>query len=122
MEFHTCAHASVVTAHFQLPISESDIANCSHILHKISCTTSLMVEVNECAVTAGTLIRATICQVNYHTLPLDCNWASVSEPHTRDIFSVYIYISSASDGHCTSKIAINISIFHLGSYTRRARN
>ena len=61
IEFHTCAHASVVTAHFQLPISESDIANCSHILHKISCTTSLMVEANECAVTACTLIRATIC-------------------------------------------------------------
>ena len=61
MEFHTCAHASVVTAYFQLPISESDTTNCSHILHKISCTTSLMVEANECAVTACTLIRATIC-------------------------------------------------------------
>ena len=54
-------------------------------------------------------------------------WASVSEPHTcdfkRDIFSVcyisiYLYIC---DRHCTSKIAINTSIFHLGSYTRRAR-
>ena len=29
---------------------------------------------------------------------------------------------SICDRHCTSKIAINISIFHLGSYTRRARN
>ena len=34
---------------------------------------------------------------------------------------IYIYISIC-DRHCTSKIAINISIFHLGSYTRRARN
>ena len=49
------------------------------------------------------------------------NWASVSEPHTCDFnatFSLYICIC---DRHCTSKIAINISIFHLGSYTRRAR-
>ena len=47
------------------------------------------------------------------------NWASVSEPHTCDFnatFSLYI-----CDRHCTSKIAINISIFHLGSYTRRAQ-
>ena len=60
------------------------------------------------------------------------NWASVSEPHTCDFnatFSLYIYIYiyiyviylSICDRHCTSKIAINISIFHLGSYTRRAR-
>ena len=44
------------------------------------------------------------------------NWASVSEPHTwlqRDIFSIcaMLYIC---DRHCTSNIAINISIFHLG--------
>ena len=52
------------------------------------------------------------------------NWASVSEPHTCDFnatFSLYIYMCyiSICDRHCTSKIAINISIFHLGSYTRR---
>ena len=42
------------------------------------------------------------------------NWASVSEPHTCDFnatFSLYIY---TCDRHCTSNIAINISIFHLG--------
>ena len=53
------------------------------------------------------------------------NWASVSEPHTCDFnatFSLYIYLHIYRDRHCTSKIAINISIFHLGSYTRRARN
>ena len=56
------------------------------------------------------------------------NWASVSEPHTCDFnatFSlyiciyIYIYIYvicyiSICDRHCTSNIAINISIFHLG--------
>ena len=46
------------------------------------------------------------------------NWASVSEPHTCDFnatFSLYVisYISIC-DRHCTSNIAINISIFHLG--------
>ena len=55
----------------------------------------------------------------------NCSWASVSEPHTCDFnatFSLYIYIVICiCDRHCTSKIAINISIFHLGSYTRRAR-
>ena len=68
------------------------------------------------------------------------NWASVSEPHACDFnatFSLYniyynnyyiiiiicynIIMLSICDRHCTSKIAINISIFHLGSYTRRAR-
>ena len=61
--------------------------------------------------------------------PMPCisssyNWASVSEPHTSDFnatFSLYIYVICICDRHCTSKIAINISIFHLGSYTRRAR-
>ena len=48
------------------------------------------------------------------------NWASVSEPHTCDFNFLCMYISIC-DRHCTSKIAINISIFHLGSYTRRAR-
>ena len=33
-----------------------------------------------------------------------------------------IPFSLICDRHCTSKIAINISIFHLGSYKRRARN
>ena len=50
------------------------------------------------------------------------NWASVSEPHTCDFnatFTLYIYIYvicyiSICDRHCTSNIAINISIFHLG--------
>ena len=50
------------------------------------------------------------------------NWASVSEPHTCDFnatFSLYICIYvicyiSICDRHCTSNIAINISIFHLG--------
>ena len=32
------------------------------------------------------------------------------------------FLNYICDRHCTSKIAINISIFHLGSYTRRARN
>ena len=58
------------------------------------------------------------------------NWASVSEPHTCDFnatFSLYVYIMLyiyiyICDRHCTSNIAINISIFHLGLiYTRRAR-
>ena len=56
------------------------------------------------------------------TTLLEYNWASVSEPHTCDFnatFSLYICIC---DRHCTSKIAINMSIFHLGSYTRRACN
>ena len=45
------------------------------------------------------------------------NWASVSEPHTCDfnatfsLYDIYIYIC---DRHCTSNIAINTSIFHLG--------
>ena len=56
----------------------------------------------------------------------DTNWASMSEPHTCDFnatfLCIYIYIYiSICDRHCTSKIAINISIFHLGCYTRRAR-
>ena len=50
--------------------------------------------------------------------------ASVSEHHTYDfnarfsLYVVYIYISYGRiyicDRHCTSNIAINISIFHLG--------
>ena len=63
----------------------------------------------------------------HNVLHSPSNWASVSEPHTCDFnatfsllyISIYLYIC---DRHCTSKIAINISIFHLGSYTRRARN
>ena len=58
-------------------------------------------------------------------IPLCGHWASVSEPHTCDFnvtFSLLVtvlmlYISS----HVLSKIAINISIFHLGSYIRGAR-
>ena len=38
------------------------------------------------------------------------NWSSV---HTCDF-------DALCDRHCTSKIAINISIFHLGSYARHA--
>ena len=50
------------------------------------------------------------------------NWASVSEPHTCDFNALYIYmLYNICDRHCTSKLAINISIFHLGSHTRRAR-
>ena len=37
-------------------------------------------------------------------------WASVSEPHTYDFNATF----SLCDRHCTSNIAINISIFHLG--------
>ena len=49
-------------------------------------------------------------------------WASVSEPHTCDFNATFpLYICCICDRHCTSKLAINISIFHLGSYTRRAR-
>ena len=62
-------------------------------------------------------------------IPNPFNWASVSEPHTCDfnatfslyIIMLYVIYLSICDRHCTSKIAINISIFHLGSYTRRAR-
>ena len=43
------------------------------------------------------------------------NWASVSEPHTCDFFSIIYIICyiSICDCHCTSKIAINILIFIL---------
>ena len=52
-------------------------------------------------------------------------WASVSEPHTCDFNAAFsllvtvlmLYISS----HILSKIAIKISIFHLGSYIRGMR-
>ena len=52
-----------------------------------------------------------------HSPSIYYNWASVSEPHTCDFnatFSLYIYMLSICDRHCTSNIAINISIFHLG--------
>ena len=38
------------------------------------------------------------------------------------IYNLLYIISTICDRQCTSKIAINISIFHLGSYTRRARS
>ena len=45
------------------------------------------------------------------------NWASVSEPHTCDFNAAFslllLYV-------VLSKIAINISIFHFGSYIRGA--
>ena len=40
-------------------------------------------------------------------------WASVSEPNTCD-FNAICYYVRICDRHCTSNIAINISIFHLG--------
>ena len=51
------------------------------------------------------------------------NWASVSEPHTCDfnatfslyiVYMLYVIYLHICDRHCTSNIAINISIFHLG--------
>ena len=67
--------------------------------------------------------RPTMCCIRLVIIPVAHlhNWASVSEPHTCDFnatfplyvvyISIYLYIC---DRHCTSNIAINISIFHLG--------
>ena len=49
------------------------------------------------------------------TTLLEYNWASVSEPHTCDFNATFpLYVVYICDRHCTSNIAINISIFHLG--------
>ena len=63
-----------------------------------------------------------VCLFNHSSLCMDHYWASVSEPHTCDFnatFSLYVCIMLyiyiyICDRHCTSNIAINISIFHLG--------
>ena len=60
--------------------------------------------------------RPTMCCIRLVIQETLYNWASVSEPHTCDFnatFSLYICICIC-DRHCTSNIAINISIFHLG--------
>ena len=72
-----------------------------------------------------TTVRRELCFRKAKKNHTDHNWASVSEPHTCDfnatfplyICCIYIYIYAT----VISKLAINISIFHLGSYTRRAR-
>ena len=70
---------------------------------------------------------AATCRSVNHTLThreantLELALSRSRSPHNAPHSPSYVIYLSICDRHCTSKIAINISIFHLGSYTRRAR-
>ena len=56
-----------------------------------------------------------------HAIHLPSYWESLSEPHTCDFNAAFSLLMLYISSHVLSKIAINISIFHLGSYIRGAR-